>query len=157
MGKSALHDWHDSVFHFSQRREETLVFPAYSTTFGGNFDEVRSDVTLPKDARSVVVRRAVNALTPDEWKDAQAAFDASDEGKALASVDPGERREHCEIWLLRELYESDHPELPVHGEIALQKVLEHHAHPDKVAAHKTRLVDSIRSFDVDAFAGEVQS
>jgi hypothetical protein len=142
---SALHDWHRETF--TKRTPTTLVFPAYSTTFGGNFDEVRNEVTLAS-ARSVVVRRAVNALTPEEWKQAQTAFEASKHGRALATKDPSERREHCELWLLQVMHESNHPELPPVSELALQKVLAHHAHPDKVHAHKSRLCAALKSSDV---------
>lgn len=134
---SALHAWHREVF--TKRTPTTLVFPAYSTMFGGNFPEVRSEVTL-NTARTVVCQRVVNEFSPEEWKQAQAAFDASDEGKALESKDAGVRREHCELWVLHRLHEADHPELVSATELALQKVLAHHAHPEKIRAHKARLV-----------------
>lgn len=134
---SALHAWHREVF--TKRTPTTLVFPAYSTIFGGNFPEVRNDVTL-STARTVVCQRVVNQLSPAEWAHAQAAFDASDEGKALPDTDAGVRHEHCELWLLHRLHETEHPELVPVTELALQQVLAHHAHPERVRAHKARLV-----------------
>lgn len=134
---SALHDWHRQVF--TKRTPTTLVFPAYSTIFGGNFPEVRNEVTL-NTARTVVCQRVVNALTPAEWKHAQAAFDASPAGRALTDKDPGVRHEHCELWLLHSLHESDHPDLVPVTELALQVVLAEHTKSHKLAAHKARLV-----------------
>lgn len=134
---SRLHDWHRDVF--TKRTATTLVFPAYSTTFGGNFPEVRNEVTLAS-ARSVICQRVLNEMSPDEWKHAQKAFDASDVGFALEDKDPSVRREHCEIWLLHSLHEADHPELVPGSELALQQVLAHHAHAARVTLHKARLV-----------------
>lgn len=134
---TSLHDWHREVF--CKRTPTTLVFPAYSTIHGGNFPETRSEVTLAS-ARSVVVQRVVNSLTPEEWTLAQEIFDASSEGLALKTRDVADRREHCELWLLHLLHEADHPELVVGSELALQKVLAHHAHEDKIEAHKDRLL-----------------
>lgn len=134
---SRLHDWHREIF--TKRTPTTLVFPAYSTTFGGNFPEVRHDVTL-NTARTVVCQRVVNGLSPAEWKHAQAAFDASDEGHELEDKDPGVRHEHCELWLLHQLHEADHPELVPVTELALQKVLDHHAKPEKIGLHKARVL-----------------
>jgi hypothetical protein len=138
---SRLHNWHRDVF--TKRVPTTLVFPEYSTTFGGNFPEVRNDVTL-NTARTVVCQRAVNAMSPEDWKHAQEAFDASADGKALVDKDPSVRREHCELWLLHQLHESDHPELVPVSELALQKVLAHHAQPHLVAKHHARLAHFAR-------------
>lgn len=137
---SRLHDWHREVF--TKRTPTTLVFPAYSTIFGGNFPETRSDVTL-NSARTVVCQRVVNEFTPAEWAHAQAAFDASDEGLALKSEEADVRREHCELWVLHLLHETEHPDLVPVTELALQQVLAHHAHPDKVKAHRARLVQHL--------------
>lgn len=151
-GRSKLHDWHRDVF--TKRTPTTLVFPEYSTMFGGNFPEVRSDVTLAS-ARSVICQRALNELSPDEWKHAQEAFDASPVGQALKDDDVSVRREHCELWLLHQLHESEHPEL-VHGnELALQKVLAHHAHGDRIDLHKERLLDFCKKGRPPCHAEEV--
>lgn len=138
---SALHKWYREVF--AKRTPTTLVFPAYSTIHGGNFPEVRNEVTL-SSARSVICQRVVNGFSPEEWKAAQAAFDASEEGESLdVDADPHVRREHCELWLLHLLHETEHPELVPGSELALQKVLAHHAHPSKIGAHRARLIAHI--------------
>lgn len=138
---SALHQWHRETF--TKRTDVTLVWPARSTMFGGTFPEVRKDVKLGT-ARAVICQRTVNALSPEEWKHAQAAFDDSDEGKALEDKDAGTRREHCELWLLKRLHEADHPEMVAPTELALFSVLEHHAQRSKMDLHMERVVAHVK-------------
>jgi hypothetical protein len=83
-------------------------------------------------------------MSPAEWKHAQEAFDATDEGKALEDQDPGVRHEHCELWLLRSLYEADHADMVPSTEMALNVVLDHHAHPKALHGHRTRLVAHVK-------------
>lgn len=133
----SLHHWHRTVF--TKRHEVTLQIPEHKGTFGAVIPAQTRDVTL-HNARTVVCSRTVNGMSPAEWKTAQDAFDASDEGKALDTDDAGVRHEHCELWLLRVLYESDHPDMVPSTEMALNVVLDHHAHSKALHAHRTRLV-----------------
>lgn len=137
---SDLHEWHREA---TKGHAVTLTFPARPTQFGGTLPEETREVTL-KSARAVVVQRALNQLSPKAWVRAQAAFDASDEGKALADKDSAVRREHCELWLFRQLYEADHPDLVAASELSLLTVLAHHATPEKVHAHNTRCYNHVR-------------
>ena len=144
--KSPHADWHRETF--TKRAEATIVWPAYSTPHGGNFPEVTRQVTL-NSARAVIVQRVLNGLTPAEWQAAATAFDASPEGVALETKDAPTRREHLELWLARTLFEGGVKDdagndlLVPASELALQKVLDHHAHPTKVAAHRAALMKSL--------------
>lgn len=138
---SALHDWHRDVF--AKRHDVTISFPSRPTQFGGPTEAVSNDTTMGS-ARACICQRVVNGLSPAEWTAAQDAFDSSDEGQALTDKDPSVRREHCELWLLKSLYEADHPELVPASELARLTVLEHHAQPKFVAAHKARLVAHVK-------------
>lgn len=120
--------------------------------------------------RSAVAQRARNAMTLDELAVLRKRWDASPEAKALAEehakrpvvsvfstgndgkvhtsevpfashdVAEHERVEHFELWVLRELH--DHESMPAESELALEKLLQHHAHPHKIAAHKQRVVEA---------------
>lgn len=137
---SALHDWHRSTF--TKSHDTVLEFPPMQTQFGGTLPAQTRNVRL-KSARAVVCQRAVNAMTPEQWADAQDAFDASDEGHALASTDPSVRREHCELWLLKSLFEAEHADLVAPTELALNSLLEVHATTGKVHAHRDRLLGMV--------------
>lgn len=141
--------WHRETF--TKKHKVTLVQSRWTTPFHpGTFPKNPDgtpledrEVALPT-ARSVICQRVVNGFSPEEWAHAQAAFDASDEGEALADQDPGVRREHCEVWLLHRLYEADHPELVPASEMALVRVMAHHASTEKMHAHKRRLVAHVK-------------
>ena len=138
----SLHDWHRNVF--TRRHDVTLKGGPYKTTFAGTTDIHDRDVRLGT-ARTVIVSRAVDGLSPDEWQHAQAAFDASPAGVALTDKDPGVRREHCDLWLRHTLYETEHPDLVPASEMALNVVLDHHATPAKIVAHRARIVAHVKS------------
>ena len=139
---SELHDWHRA--EFTKRMPVTVLVKGYQPHFGAEVPDQDLDLVLGT-VRSVVVARTVHGLSPDDWKHAQDAFEASDEGKALADADPGVRREHCELWLLKRLYEAEHPDLVPASESATFALVDHHAHPKKVAAHRARLVAHVKT------------
>lgn len=133
-------DWHASTF--TKRTAVSVVWPAYSTQLGGSFPEQVHNVTL-NNARAVVVQRIVNGMSPADWEAAEKAFDTSHEGVDDHAKDAPTKRAHLEMWLLRKFYESDAEGLVPDTELALQKVLDHHAHPAKVAAHRAQLLGSV--------------
>lgn len=140
MSPQTLHEWHRETFAIGT--PVTLQFPERSTTFGGTFPAETRDVTL-RTARAAVCQRVINGLSPAEWTASQQAFDASDDGQALDTDDASDRRAHCELWLLHKLYTSDHPGLPAGTELALYMLVEEHANPAKIKAHRKALLASL--------------
>ncbi len=158
---SALHDWHRH--EFQKRHTVTVVWPARSTMFGGNYPEERREVTHCS-ARTVIAQRILNALTPAERAKVQAAFDASDAAKDLTITrqkrelngagdlvgvvdeagEPvmeeveGDRAEMAQLWFLHRLHTDDHRDMVAPTELALNVVMDHHATPAKVRAHRAR-------------------
>lgn len=142
MTAQTLHDWHRTTF--TKRTEVELVAPARTTDTGQTIPERRTMATLNL-ARTVIAQRIYNALPPAEKAEVQAAFDASDAGKALDSKDAGERAEHAELWALKALFEAKHETMPAVGELALQQVVQVHAHPSRLVAHRGRFLAAMRT------------
>jgi hypothetical protein len=138
--KSRHADWHRETF--TRRTAATVVWPGYVTPFGHPVAEVVHEVTL-NSARAVVAQRIVNSLSPSEWELVMRAFDSSHEGVDLDSKVDHVRREHAELWLLRAIYEGEHEDMVTEGELALQKVLDHHAQPAKIAKHKDAVLATL--------------
>ncbi len=144
---SALHAWHRETF--AKTTEVTLQPKHYSGQFGGTFPQGPDGQPLGpttreiKSARAVVCQRVVNGMSPAEWKAAQEAFDASHEGLDLHDEDAGVRRNHCEVWLLKSLFEADHAGLPAASEPALLSLLEHHAGTKALELLRADLVASV--------------
>ena len=145
---SALHAWHRETF--AKTTEVTLQPKHYAGRFGGIFPQDASGAPLGpttrpiKSARAVVCQRVVNGMSPAEWKAAQEAFDASTEGLELHDEDAGVRRDHCEVWLLRCLFDEEHEHMPAATEPALLELLDLHATPARLDAHRARLVEMVQ-------------